>query len=156
MDAGSVHAVHVEAAAVIAVVALAAQIAALFVLVLKVAVALRLDGQHIILQAQRDVLLFEAGQIALHQVGVTGVADVGLELRQTIVTKEGTVQILKITEGVVAALNQHSHKSYLLLSQLGFVIVFCLGAALLGAASFCFPLTILRIHPIYELCVNTM
>ena len=58
----NIHPGHIKAAGEATVAALAPQVTALFVLVLKVTVTLRLDGQCVAVEAQRDVLFLEPGK----------------------------------------------------------------------------------------------
>ena len=114
MHFGGIHAGHIKAASIATKAALAAQVAALFLGVLKIAVALSLDGQHFIVQIQGDIFFAETGQVALHHIGIADVTNVRLELCKAVIAKERTINILKIAERIVAAVYQHSHKSYLL------------------------------------------
>lgn len=116
-DLADIDARHIEAAAVRTVAALAAQIAGLLVLILKVAVTLRLDGQGLAIQGQLDVLLLEAGQVGLQLIAVAHIADIGLELRQRVVAKERAVDVLEITERIITTIHKKCHKSYLLFKR---------------------------------------
>ena len=122
LDALGLDAGDIEAPRVVAVAALAADVALVLLLVL--VPALGLDGQVVAVDVDGNVLLLHAGQIGLEQVMVALVLNVGLEradvAEEVAVAEECALQRLHVAERVigghvviVAVRSQFKHNEYL-------------------------------------------
>ena len=98
LDVRAVDAADVEAPAVGAKGALAAQVAVLLVLLLKLGMALGGDTQGVVLHIDVNVFLLKAGEIRLQRVALAKVLDIGLQLAQRTVGEERLFQIIKVLE----------------------------------------------------------
>ena len=121
-DAGDV-----EAPAVRAKGALAAQVAVLLVLLLKLGMAFGGNAQGVVLHIDVNVFLLKAGQIRLQRVALAFIGDVGFELRQTaageeVVVEKATLHLLHLGEGIpgahrISAVRSHFKHNQFLLSN---------------------------------------
>lgn len=77
--------------------------------ILEPGMTLRPNGQSVAIDAQMDILLIKAGQIALQKEVISFVNDIGAEFSQRIgvivmgegITKEVSLQFLHLTEGII-------------------------------------------------------
>lgn len=116
LDGGGVDAAHVEAPAEGTELPFPAHVVAFFVLLAALGVVAGGDHQVIAVQVDGDVLLVEAGQLRLHQVGIALILNVAAELAHIAETGEqAALHVIQIVEQTVFFTAKRNHTKHKLL-----------------------------------------